>query len=311
MTSLLSVVIPTHNRAQDVARAARSVLAQDVAALEVVVVDDASTDDTAAVLERLAQDDRRVRVLHTEDGPLGPCRSRNHGLKAAQGELVAFCDDDDAWTPEASSRALARLEQDHSLGAVSGWHRVEHLGTGRSAVYRGPLRYDHRQLLWQNFVGVPFGIIRRGALSFEVSFDPALPTGEDWDLWLRCARERPMETVPHVCYVYSQHSGHRVTAGLGSQITGRRNFLSKHEAEMVPSCRLFHEAVLAGYAGGRRAMTETLAGGARHHPGQAAAAGTLLATSALASWAGVRRGDPGLQGRVMASLVKRLPPTRP
>src|SRR5215472_9662532 len=97
---LLSVVLPTRNRPRLLARAAASVLAQDVGSLELVVVDDASTDDTPDVLDRLTGLDERVRVVRTAS-PLGPCEARNRGLEEAEGELVSFCDDDDVWLPAA------------------------------------------------------------------------------------------------------------------------------------------------------------------------------------------------------------------
>ena len=308
MTNLLSVVLPTHNRAQQVLRAARSVLCQDVPALEVIIVDDASTDDTPRVIDRLATEDRRVRLVSTEAGPVGPCHARNRGLELAQGELVAFCDDDDTWTEEAGPAVLSALEADPGLGAVSGWHRVLHTENGAQALYRGPTSYGASELMWQNFVGVPFGVIRRSTLSFDIGFDPDLPTGEDWDLWLRCAGERKIRTVPTVCYVYRQHGGSRVTAGMAAQIEGRRNFVSKHGAEMSSACRLFHQTILAGYEHGRPAMLRTVLAAGRRTPAQAGLVGMLVATSTAASRAGVRRRDPGLQARIMAAMVKRLAP---
>jgi len=305
VSELLSVVLPTRNRAGDVRRAAASVLDQEVAALELVVVDDASTDDTPAVLGALAEKDRRVRVVTTA-GPLGPCAARNAGLAVANGELVGFCDDDDTWTAGAARAVLGHLADHPELAMASAWHLVSHADTGRTVEFRGPVRYDARQLLWQNLVGIPFGVVRRSLVSFEVRFDPAMVTGEDWDLWLRCARERPVASVPVACYVYTQHGGSRVTAALARQAEGRRAFLAKHGDQMSGACRLFHRAVVAGYTGGRGAMARCLAEDARHSPADAALAGTLLATSTAASRWGVRRGDPGLQARVMASLLSRV-----
>ena len=89
-------------------------------------------------------------------------------------------------------------------------------------------------------------MLRRAALSFDIGFDPALPTGEDWDLWLRCAQERPFCTLPRAGYLYTQHGGDRVTRTASAQVEGRRNFVAKHASAMTPSCRLYHEALIAG-----------------------------------------------------------------
>jgi len=303
---LLSVVMPTRNRAREVGRAAASVLSQDVGALELVVVDDSSSDDTANVLDRLTAQDRRVRVVRTE-ATLGPCVARNRGLEVAQGELVAFCDDDDAWFPGVGKVVLDFLAEHPDVMAASSWHVVLHADSGGAAVFRGPLEYPSGHLLWQNFVALPFAVVRRHALSFDVSFDADLPTGEDWDLWLRCSREGPVRTVPHVGYLYTQHGGSRVTRTAQAQITGRRNFLAKHGAAMSGSCRLFHETVLAGYEQGRPGMVRALSPGRGRSTRDAAWAGFLLASSFAAVRAGRRRRDPGLQSRLMASLLARGP----
>jgi len=298
---LLSVVMPTHDRAADLERAAASVLAQDVDHLELVVVDDASGDDTPEVLGRLAGRDARVRVVRTE-GPLGPCEARNRGLAVARGELVAFCDDDDAWFPGVGRAVTEFLAAHPDVVAASAWHVVAHRADGATAVFRGPLRYDSSHLLWQNVIALPFAVVRRTLLSFDVGFDPDLPTGEDWDLFLRCSFEGPVRTVPVVGYLYTQHGGARVTRTADAQAVGRRNFVRKHGARMSGPCRLYHETVLAGYAEGRAGMRHRL-----RRPGtparDAAAVAAVLAASAAAARLGQRRGDPGLQARLMTRLV--------
>ncbi len=302
---LVSVVMPTRGRPRELLAAAASVLSQDVDALELVVVDDSAADeDTARALERLVDEDGRVHVVRTEGG-VGPCVARNRGLAVAGGDLVAFCDDDDAWLPGVGRVVVDFLASHPDVVAASSWHVVHHTGSGREVVFRGPLRYGSAQLLWQNFVALPFAVVRRAALSFDVGFDPDLPTGEDWDLWLRCSRDGPVRTVPHVGYRYTQHGGARVTRATDAQATGRRNFVAKHGAEMTAACRRYHEAVLAGYDGGRGAMARRLAPGRARPVGAGAAAALFLAASYAAARAGLRRGDPGLQARLMATLLAR------
>lgn len=310
MTELVSVVIPTHNRAHEVTRAAQSVLAQDLPALEVLVVDDASSDDTPEVLDRLSARDPRVRVIRSEKS-VGPGGARNLGLDAANGDLVAFCDDDDTWLPSAGPTLVRFLDENRDFGAVSTWHMVLNAATGQASVYRGPLFYDSRQLLWQNFVGIPFGMIRRSAMTSEVRFDPDLPPTEDWDMWLRCAQQRRIRTLPRVGYLYIQHGGNRMTTGTPSHIKGRRRFLAKHEAEMSASCRLFHETAIAGWEGGRPGKLRRLGagegGGLVQDRGFVA---LLLATGHVASLASRRLKDPALRSRLSASLVPRDPTSR-
>ena len=245
--------MPTHDRAGEVVRAASSVLGQEGVALELVLVDDASSDQTPEVLERLAAEDRRVRLVRTERA-VGPCEARNRGLAVARGELVAFCDDDDAWFPGVAQTVTGFLAEHPAVVAASSWHVVQHRSSHKAAVFRGPLTYTSEQLLWQNLIALPFAVLRRGSLSFDVGFDPRLPTGEDWDLFLRCSFDGPVRTVPVVGYLYTQHGGDRVTRTGDAQIVGRRNFVDKHGGSMSGACRLFHQTVLAGYEHGRAGM---------------------------------------------------------
>src|SRR6476620_10544907 len=96
MTPLVSVVVPNHNRARLLSRTLQSILAQQMGDLEVAVVDNGSTADTASVA---AAADPRVVVLRNE-APAGVSAARNRGIAAARGAWLAFCDDDDLWSPE-------------------------------------------------------------------------------------------------------------------------------------------------------------------------------------------------------------------
>jgi glycosyltransferase involved in cell wall biosynthesis len=302
MTSpLVSVVMPTHERPALLDRAARSVLDQAGVEVELVVVDDASADDTAEATARLAEDPRVVVVRNERS--LGPSGARNAGIARARGDFLAFVDDDDAVLPGALARLVGVLEADPGLGAVTPWYRVVHETTGRTVEFRGPVGYGAEQLLWFNFVGIPFVVLKRGAFADDIRFDPALPVSEDWDVWLRCAQERPFAVVPESLYSYHQHGGARVTKVAADVRTGFGAFLEKHRSEMTPACRTYHEAVIASHDGGRSAISRVLASAGRHAPVAAALAGTVLGAGYAASAIGTRRGDPGLPSRVMYRLL--------
>jgi glycosyltransferase involved in cell wall biosynthesis len=113
---VVSVIIPTHDRAQLAVRAIDSVLAQTYADLEVIVVDDGSTDGSAEVIaERYGDDDRVVYVWQAQSGVAG---ARNTGLARARGELLAFLDSDDVWCPEKLALQLACLERVPEAGMI-------------------------------------------------------------------------------------------------------------------------------------------------------------------------------------------------
>jgi hypothetical protein len=297
---LISVVMPTRNRPAMLERAARSVLDQGAAGIELVVVDDASSDETPQVLDRLACDGR-VRVVRNTES-MGPGATRNRGIAAASGDLLGFCDDDDAWLPKAANTVLGAFAEHPEVGVVTAWHRVVHEPGGQTAVFRGPLRFGADQLRWFDFVAVPFGVIRRDLFGPDLGVDPDLPSCEDWDLWLRCAESRPVQTLPAVLYAYHQHRGSRVTRGGSAFVEGRRRFLAKHSESMSASCRLYHELVVAQLGGGRRAVAERLAS-AHRRPVAAALAASVLGVGAAASAVAGRRRDPGLPARLTAGLL--------
>jgi len=296
------VVVPTRDRAHLVEAALGSVLRQPDVALEVVVVDAGSVDETPEVLRRLARADDRVRVVQL-DSPAGPSVARNRGLDAAAGDLVGFLDDDDEWMPYAAAAAARYLASRPGLGGVSGWHEV--VVEGASPLhYRGPLVYGGAELLWCNFPASPFAVFWRDALGDELRFDEDLVTCEDWDLYLRCARRRPMETVPAVLYRYHQRPLPRVSRDVSRRVAGRARFLAKHGADMTPRCRSYHEARLEIMA------TEGLSARARlglsltrRVPPAVAAA---IAAESASARVGRLRGDPARSARTLLRLVRRL-----
>jgi hypothetical protein len=292
--------MPTRNRPALLERAARSVLDQGTDGIELVVVDDASSDETPEVLDRLSSDGR-VQVIRNDES-LGPGGTRNRGIAAARGDLLGFCDDDDIWLPNAATTVLDCFGEDREVGVVTAWHRVVHEPGGHTADFRGPLRYGADQLRWFDFVALPFGIIRRDFFEPDVRVDPDLPSCEDWDLWLRCAQVRPIRTLPAVLYAYYQHGGSRVTREGSAFVEGRRRFLAKHSGSMTPACRLYHELVVAQLGGGRTAVRGRLAGAYRT-PVAAAIAASVLGVGAAASSIATRRSDPGLPARVTARLL--------
>ena len=297
---LVSVVIPTHDRADRVLEAAGSVLAQEGPALEVIVVDDGSTDATPEILDTLACQDRRVRVLRNPEA-LGPCEARNRGVAVASGDVIATCDDDDVWLPGAATTMMAYLDDHPEVGAATAWHQVAH--ARRVVDFRGPLEYGSDELLWWNMPAISFIVVRREAFSSDPWYDPGFFTGEDWDLSLRCALERPFRTVPRVLYRYRQHGGPRVTTQAERHRQGRAALVEKHGALMSPGCVAYHRTVMELQAGTRGAAGRVFAGAAARHPLSGARAAAMLAGSWAAAGIGRRRGDPGLALRMAVRLA--------
>lgn len=106
---MVSVIMPAYNVGAVIGGSIQSVLDQDYRELELIVIDDGSTDDTASVVQKLAQKDGRIRLLRQENG--GVSAARNAGLAAAKGDFISFLDGDDLWEKDTLSRLMARQEE--------------------------------------------------------------------------------------------------------------------------------------------------------------------------------------------------------
>ncbi|HEX7044865.1 MAG TPA: glycosyltransferase [Burkholderiales bacterium] len=194
-TPLVSVVVPTFNRPGLVGRAIASALAQTVSDIEVIVVDDAPSEETRAAVGRIG--DRRVRYLAHERNR-GPSASRNTGIAAARGRLIAFLDDDDEWLPAKIEKQLACLDGER-LDAVAGIGLIDGkvpLRCWRSRVTLDELRRGNR---WGSctFIG-------RAEAVREVLFDEDLAVGEDWDFYIRFARKYTIGCLLEPLFIYHQ-----------------------------------------------------------------------------------------------------------
>ena len=184
---MISVVLPTYNRAQLLPRAIRSVLSQTTRDLELIVVDDCSTDGTETVVRALKDD--RVRYMRSP-GNLGPAGARNLGIRAAAGAYIAFQDSDDAWRPEKLEKQLSALkstEADVLFSAVCRHRdgRADEIFP-RKEIKPGPVAYE--ELLFENLACAPTLLARAEILKAH-PFDETLRALEDWALMLELSRQ--------------------------------------------------------------------------------------------------------------------------
>jgi glycosyltransferase involved in cell wall biosynthesis len=203
----VSAIIPTYNHAGFLPGALESVFAQTCCPLEVIVVDDGSTDETAEVLRVY---EGRIRVLRQANR--GVAAARNAGAAMALGELLAFLDADDAWLPSKLERQAARFDVESGIGLVHcGVEEVD--GRGRQLRTRldGMEGWVSREmLLFRRGVilgGGSAAVIRRTTFLDVGGFDEDLSTSADWDLYYRVARRYPVGFVPEMLVRYRVHSG--------------------------------------------------------------------------------------------------------
>ncbi len=186
----VNVVIPTRNRPKRTETAVRSALSQTFADLEVIVVDDGSTDDTPDTVAGIA--DSRLTLVRLEK-KLGAPIARNLAIARARGEFIAFLDSDDAWFPEKIAEQVGAM--DAAGNEVCMVHTRREPEPAYAAGLTPPSGDVRDAILERNFVAFSTALVRRRALlalrmeDGTGPFDPGLPSCQDWDLWIRLSRK--------------------------------------------------------------------------------------------------------------------------
>lgn len=207
---LVSVIIPTYNRAGVICRTIDNVLAQTYREIEVIVVDDGSTDDTQAKLSRYSG---QIRVISQSNG--GPARARNRGIEVARGEFIAFQDSDDLWVPTKLERQVSLLKRtDHSVVCCLCNATFQYEGRPEfTAFQRAWLFPTCDEGVWTNVADVlatrfvlfcQTAMIRREVLSRIGGFDETLKYHEDYELPLRLALEGPWVFIREPLTIWQQ-----------------------------------------------------------------------------------------------------------
>jgi glycosyltransferase involved in cell wall biosynthesis len=228
---LVSVIIPSYNRSTLLPRAIKSVLDQTFSDLEVIVVDDASTDDTRQSVENLK--DSRIRYVRHNINK-GVNAARNTGIQSALGEFVAFLDSDDEWLPEKLAKQLDRFaEVGDDVGVIYCGYLTKFQGTGEILATNIPQIRGQvfGELLNKCFLvsGTPLIRIRCFPEGF---FDENLHGCEDWDMWLRISKNYQFDFVPDILAIIYIH-GTQNTASLSTMLQGRESFVMKHKDEII------------------------------------------------------------------------------
>jgi glycosyltransferase involved in cell wall biosynthesis len=258
----VSVVVPTRNRSELLAVTLRSVLRQRDVDLEVLVVDEASTDDTRAMLAGLG--DPRIRVIRHET-PQGVSTARNRGAAEAHGEWVAFTDDDDLWAPDKLARQLAAAEATNRDWAYAG---SVNIAEGFRIIYGvPPLPPEEVAAALPKYNAIPGGgsnvVVRRERLLEVGPFDVRLRNTEDWEMWIRLAKAGPPAWVPRPLVAYRVHASNS-SLDIAEIIRGARLIEELHDtaADWGRLHRWLAESCLR--TGQRRAALGQLARAALH-----------------------------------------------
>ena len=204
---LVSVVMPAYNAERTIESAIRSVLRQSWTALELLVVDDASSDGTGEIVERWSARDPRVRYLPQKRNS-GVSRSRNIGVEAAEGAWIAFLDSDDLWREDKLEKQMALASRHPEAGLFfTGSGFITWDGKKYTHVLHVPESMDYRKLLQQNLISCSSVLARRELMLCYPMENDAIH--EDYAVWLRILKEEPLAWAvdePLLIYRISAHS---------------------------------------------------------------------------------------------------------
>ncbi|MEQ9638590.1 MAG: glycosyltransferase [Alphaproteobacteria bacterium] len=204
----VSVVMPAYNAEATIAEAIDSVLAQDLADLELIVVDDGAIDATAEIVAGYAARDRRVRLIRQDNA--GVSATRNRAIAEARAAYVAFLDADDAWEPDKLAHQAALLDRRPEVGFCYTAQTIID-GAGR-AISTYAVKPDYRgrclpALARSNGIGLSTVMARTELLRAVGGFDETLDLCEDWELWIRLAERTELDYVDAPLTRYRFHPG--------------------------------------------------------------------------------------------------------
>lgn len=279
----ISVILPTYNRSQTLARAIQSVLHQTFADFELIVVDDASTDDTPALMKTI--NDPRLRYLQLEKNR-GAAGARNAGIAQARAQWVAFQDSDDEWIPTklAQQFAVAR-DAPAEVGLVLAGYFAQ-VGQRRVHVQPQSTLSGGNPIIdlldgWP--IITPTWLVRRGLLQELNGFDESWPCFEDWDLVFRIAGRCRVLAVSGPVLVKYGSGAQSVCADLQTLCSSLERIITQYAVHWAReprrlARRLTHLGCMRFALGQRRAARVLLASAIRKNPWTPATHGLFWAS---------------------------------
>lgn len=227
----VSVIMPAHNAERFIERGMRSALGQSQRELELIVVDDGSTDATVELVGRCH--DPRVRLLRQPKS--GVSRARNLGLRAANGAWVAFLDSDDEWDPDFLDAMLTAVAGSPSVAlAYCGWQNLGLSGSRGQPWVPPDIESGEKLSAFLDACPWPIhaALSRREVLLDSGGFPEHCTHAEDYGLWLEVAAFRPIVRVPRVLAYYHWHDGPRASQNVVRMARQRRqvlrDFVARH-----------------------------------------------------------------------------------
>jgi glycosyltransferase involved in cell wall biosynthesis len=226
---LVSVILPTYNRANTISRAIDSVLNQTYSNLELIVIDDGSTDNTGDIMNEYLKEDPRISYVKQEH--LGANYARNYGIKLAKGQYIAFQDSDDEWFNHKLEKLLnvAQLSNEGYAGVFTAFYRCDQDGNKqlipKDRIERLSWEEQFKLLLVNNFIGTPSMILKKEAIIDVEGFSNNLPRFQDWEFCLRIGLKYRLYYSPEPLFI-SYDSSNSISRNKEAGVTALEFILS-------------------------------------------------------------------------------------
>jgi len=237
-SNLVSVIIPTHNRAEYLIETINTVLSQTYKNLEIIVINDYSSDKTLEILNSL--NIQNLHIISNKEN-LGAPASRNIGINSCKGSYIAFIDDDDLWYPNKIELQLNQLIQKPEIDCIFCEHK--YILEGRS-FYPDIIDYNNslgKTIITRSLGSFSLPLIRKSCIDEIGLLDINFESCQDWDYWIRISQKFNIDKLPQ-CLVERNIGNDQITSNIRKKINGREYLLNKHSSliSQYPSIKNIH-----------------------------------------------------------------------
>ncbi len=229
----LSVIIPTKNRCEHLKRAVNSILDQTWKNIEIIIIDDASTDNTVLYLNELIHNNNNVKFI-SNDKAIGGSKSRNLGINIATGYYIGFLDDDDTWHPQKAYKQISLLKSNIKYSATTCNFKIIYHNFPINRIKKLSQSKNPQDILKTNYLGgASMCLTYKHFLLQANGFDESLLSCQDWDIWVKLQNLGEIGIINEVLVDYYFHKSEQITSKISNAYSGRLSFYYKYRHKMT------------------------------------------------------------------------------
>lgn len=226
----ISVIIPAHNRRKTLSYCLHSVLDQTYPPLEIIVIDDASSEPLAPLSKEFS--DQRIKLVSLQEHK-GAQYARNFGIQQAQGSWIAFLDSDDEWVLNKLERQVQALEQSHKLICCTDGFLKQQNMISQLNLLNGASDPVYFQLLERSFLMYQGLLVHQNCLKAISGLDTNVPAYQEWDTMISLSERFDIHLLNEPLFIYHQHEGPSITKDLLRRVQGYSYVVEKHRSKIL------------------------------------------------------------------------------